>query len=92
LGREFTQDEALLYDSAHNFPLVTPHSMPYLTAKSDAELLTWFVGKRRAAERLRAVALKKAAGVTWDTHSVTEFCRRVGLTPIVEHNGQFIQI
>jgi hypothetical protein len=92
LGREFTQDETLVYDAARDYPLITPHSTQYLSARSETDFLSWFVGKRRAAERLRAVALKKTTGVAWDTHSITEFCRRVGLTPIAEHNGQFFRI
>ncbi|KAL0481504.1 YEATS domain-containing protein [Acrasis kona] len=87
LGREFTKEEDVVYEAARHYPLIGRQSTySYPCASSESDYYSWSVGKRRAAERLRSVLLRNHAGVNWSTHEMIVFCRRVGLTPIAEHD------
>lgn len=88
-----SEEERLIVEVARKFPLIvqqdTATATPYLSARSNEEFMSWTIGKRKAAERFRALYVKKYIMLKYDhcrdvtTAQVCRICRRAGLSPIV---------
>lgn len=64
--------------------------LPYLFATSDEVFINWTIGKRKCAERKRALEIKrylqtKHANFNLSTSYIARLLRNIGLTPIVFH-------
>ncbi|KAG2392271.1 hypothetical protein C9374_012523 [Naegleria lovaniensis] len=93
------KEERAVKLASERFPMIADSNinLPYLFATSDEVFINWTIGKRKCAERKRALEIKrylqtKQPDFNLSTSYIARLLRKIGLTPIVFHKESVLDM